>query len=177
MLLVGTTIRNAGQLDGSVDTLEEHKKYATTTTETQKRKIETRIHKRDRVRIQKWNTRARIKIHIQKSMGRNCQFRIPEIPSTQSQRSLMGRGWSKVNLIGPKEKNSIITEEVYIGNLDSKITEERREIFLVWMQDNTYGWMLRSLSCLRKMEILGMFYHDHSIVIFRHYTRSKWFAI
>lgn len=33
---MGTTIRNSGQLDGSVDTLEEHKKYATTTTETRK---------------------------------------------------------------------------------------------------------------------------------------------
>ena len=44
-----------------------------------------------------------------------------------------------MNIIGPKEKNSIITEEVYVGNLDSKITEERREIFLVWIQYNTYG--------------------------------------
>lgn len=42
-------------------------------------------------------------------------------------------------MTGPKEKNNITAEEVYVGNLDSKITEERREIFLVWIQCNTCG--------------------------------------
>ena len=36
ILLVGTIIRNSGQPDGSLDTLEEHRKYVTTTTETRK---------------------------------------------------------------------------------------------------------------------------------------------
>ena len=51
----------------------------------------------------------------------------------------MGRGWSKMKNNWIKGKNNITTEEVYVGNLDNKITEERREIFLVWIQCNTYG--------------------------------------